>query len=518
MTRSESIQATAAEITDQFDVSQETVEDELDTLVHEYKVPLTEAEQSVRSKFGDRQADSADSNGNPDMLVGDFDDILEDGESTQWGTVEVTVQKLFDSSQSSDAVAQSGIIGDQSGTVKFKSWAKSDLPALEEGESYRLEGVVNDPYNGSVELKLNSSTAIIQLDEHVNVDDTVSFGGLITALKSGSGLIKRCPREDCNRVLENGRCPEHGEVDGNFDIRLKLAVDTGHESVEVITGTELTASLTGISIEDAEQMAMDALDTSVVAEEMANRLIGQFVRLTGTDFDRYAYVEPEDQDAHDMELVETPDAIDSEFAEPTSVLNPNHDRQRNPAVMVTPTELNHATHTFKESDDERAPNFCLFPSGVAPNRVVTIGVLTETEDVGSNSEYWQGRVTMQDTAFVYAGEYQPEAMNTLSTIEPPAFVAVVGKPNTWTDDDGETNVAIRPERIVNVSESSRNVFASIAASRARQRLNAMTDGNGPAYADKAEAVYGDALDSIQAEIREAIESIQSEDATNTLEF
>jgi len=39
--------------------------------------------------------------------------------------------------------------------------------------------------------------------------------GALVDVQSGSGLIKRCPEEDCTRVLQNGRCSEHGEGEGS---------------------------------------------------------------------------------------------------------------------------------------------------------------------------------------------------------------------------------------------------------------------------------------------------------------
>jgi RPA family protein len=55
-------------------------------------------------------------------------------------------------------------------------------------------------------------------------------------------------------------------------------------------------------------------------------------------------------------------------------------------------EFNDATYMFKESDDDRAPVYVLLPTGVKANRVFVVGTLTETEDVGSEDEYWQGRI------------------------------------------------------------------------------------------------------------------------------
>src|SRR5699024_10593186 len=105
---------------------------------------------------------------------------------------------------------------------------------------------------------------------------------------------------------------------------------------------------------------------------------------------------------------------------------------REVARRVFAREFSDGSDTFKESDEERAPVYLLLPTGERANRIFFVGTLTETEDVGSDSEYWQGRVVdPTGTFYVYAGQYQPEAASALREIEPPEYVAVAGKPRTY---------------------------------------------------------------------------------------
>ena len=121
---------------------------------------------------------------------------------------------------------------------------------------------------------------------------------------------------------------------------------------------------------------------------------------------------------------------------------------REVARRVFASEFNDSTYTFKESDDDRAPNYALLPTGDRANRVFIVGTLTETEDVGEENEYWRGRVVdPTGTFFVYAGQYQPEAAAVLRDTEPPAYVAIVGKPRTYEPEPGTINVSVRPETI-----------------------------------------------------------------------
>jgi hypothetical protein len=162
---------------------------------------------------------------------------------------------------------------------------------------------------------------------------------------------------------------------------------------------------------------------------------------------------------------------------------------REVARRVFAAEFNDATHTFKESDDERAPAYQLLPTGGKANRVFFVGTLTEKEDIGEDNEYWRGRIVdPSGTFFVYAGQYQPEAASALRELEPPAYVAVVGKPRTYETDDGSVNVSVRPESITVVDAATRDRWVVEAAEQTVDRVAAFGD-EGNEYARMAEDRY-----------------------------
>lgn len=272
-----------AEIAEHVDVTVDEVEDRLDTLVNDYQVPMDESVRSVRRHYLDEagvEADAISSATNQDVSLADI------REPDQWIDVDVKVVELWE--PRSDSIDQVGLVGDPSGTLKFTKWATSDLPRLEEGTSYRLRNVVTDEYQGNYSIKLNRTTEIEALDTEVEVgDDATEIVGALVDIQSGSGLIKRCPEENCTRVLQNGRCSEHGEVDGEFDLRIKGVIDDGETVQEVIFDLETTESVSDISLDEAQQMAMDALDTSVVADEIEDRTLGRYYRIQGPRMGRY---------------------------------------------------------------------------------------------------------------------------------------------------------------------------------------------------------------------------------------
>ena len=259
------------QFSDRVDVSVEEVTERLETLVEEYKV-LDEA--------GMERDELSGGGGNERKQIADVD------AAEEWIDLTAKVVDLWDAT--SDAVAQVGLLGDPTGTIKFTKWSKSDLPELEEGKVYDLRNVVTDEYQGRFSVKLNRTTVIEESEADIEVGtDDVTVEGALVDIQSGSGLIKRCPEEDCTRVLQNGRCSEHGEVDGEFDLRIKGVLDDGNEVHEVIFDKEATEAFTGITLDEAKEMAKDALDTTVVADKMRAETLGQYYRVTGPQFRRY---------------------------------------------------------------------------------------------------------------------------------------------------------------------------------------------------------------------------------------
>jgi replication factor A1 len=281
------------QFSDQLDLTVEDVEERLDTLVNEYTVPLSEARRSVVNTYLDEAGMDRDDlggggGGNEQVEVADVD------APEEWVDITAKVVELWEAR--SDAVAQVGLLGDETGTIKFTKWSKSDLPSLEEGTVYHLRNVVTDEYQGRYSVKLNRTTVIEERDEDIEVgDDAVTVEGALVDIQSGSGLINRCPEDDCTRVLQNGRCSEHGEVDGEFDLRIKGVLDDGENVHEVLFNKEMTEELTGITLEEAKDMAMDALDTSVVADEMRSKVLGRYYRVEGPTFGRYVLVDEMEQ-------------------------------------------------------------------------------------------------------------------------------------------------------------------------------------------------------------------------------
>jgi replication factor A1 len=214
--------------------------------------------------------------------------ISEIAESARWIDLRAKVVQLWD--PTSEAISQTGLIGDDSGVIKFVKWAKSDLPDLVEGESYLFKNVVTDEFEGRFSVKLNRTSGFEPLEEEIEVSpQEAKFTGAIVDVQKGSGLIKRCPV--CRRMLTKGVCGEHGKQEGTYDLRIKAVLDDGLKVQEVLINRERTESLVGISMEEAKTMAMEALDHEVVRGIIGEKLLGRYYTVSGPTVDRYILVE-----------------------------------------------------------------------------------------------------------------------------------------------------------------------------------------------------------------------------------
>jgi len=135
---------------------------------------------------------------------------------------------------------------------------------------------------------------------------------------------------------------------------------------------------------------------------------------------------------------------------------------RQPAKRVLAPELTTAHlqvegETDDDDEDTNAPNFLVLPSGDGANRVLMVGVATAIKDVGEGEEYLRLRCTDPDgnVFFTYAGQWSKGPKATLTDLEVPSHVAIVGKPKTY-EQEGEVFVSLNPESISEISPDQYN--------------------------------------------------------------
>jgi replication factor A1 len=262
------------------------IEAKLDQLINKFKVPPEEARRNVINYFLKKhnipKSEFFTPRETPQVKASD---IKEDG---KWVTLRGKVVQLWENN--SESISQVGLFGDESGTIKFTKWTKSNLPNVEEGKNYMFKNVTSSEYQKQFSIKLNKTSEIIPITENIEVGTIITeFSGAIVDVQSGSGLIKRCP--ECNRALVKGACGEHGKVEGVYDLRIKAVLDDGEKVQDILMNREITEAFTGITLDKAKEMATEALDQGVVLDVFKSKLVGRYYVVAGRRLDRFILVD-----------------------------------------------------------------------------------------------------------------------------------------------------------------------------------------------------------------------------------
>jgi RPA family protein len=180
---------------------------------------------------------------------------------------------------------------------------------------------------------------------------------------------------------------------------------------------------------------------------------------------------------------------------------------REVAHRVFAAEMKESNLQSKEGQDQYSPQYLITPTGAKCNRIFIVGTLTETENVGTDSEFWRGRIVDPTGAFyVTAGQYQPEAAQVLAKTTPPEFIAVIGKPTTFTTKEGNVLTSIRAESMHVVDAATRDRWVVETANLTAKRI-AKLQGNEP-DAVKAREHYSTDVEQYKVMVAMAMDSMK----------
>jgi replication factor A1 len=233
---------------------------------------------------------------------------------SEFGSIRAKV--IEDWGTSHESILQSGMLGDETGSIKFVIW-KAPLsgicgPLYEDDygtiksviwinpgkEKLDMDSVYNiffapvDLYNDR--SSLNLSTAMIMKEQgNIEVIGVVTVSGAIVHVAPGSGLIKRCPVEGCNRALSRQNyCPVH-EIQPKFtyDLRIKGWLDNGEKTHSVLLQRDVVESLTSISLDAAKEIAENnPLGMDEVFLQMREKILGRYFTCQGRKNDNHILV------------------------------------------------------------------------------------------------------------------------------------------------------------------------------------------------------------------------------------
>lgn len=205
-----------------------------------------------------------------------------------WTDLKANIVQLFENTH--ESIAFAGILGDETGTMRFTVWKTSFAEQPEAGKSYKISNAIVKEWNGNFALEINRAGKIEEINEEI-VAKSAAFVicGCAVDIQAGSGLIRRCP--ECGKVMAKGMCTEHGKLKGRYDLRIKAVFDDGTNAHETIINCELTQKLLDMTLEDAVLMATETLDPDCVNDLIKKEFVGKYYAVKGAKTDRYIIAE-----------------------------------------------------------------------------------------------------------------------------------------------------------------------------------------------------------------------------------
>lgn len=205
-----------------------------------------------------------------------------------WTDLKANIVQIFEKTH--ESIAFAGVLGDETGTMRFTVWKTAEIGNLEAGKSYLFKNAVTKEWNGNFTVEINRAGKIEDIDEEITAKASVfEIRGCAVDIQAGSGLIRRCP--ECNKVMTKGMCAEHGKVKGKYDLRIKAVFDDGAEAHETIINCALTQKLLDMELSDAVGMATETLDPECIHDIIKKEFIGKYYSVRGAKTDRYVLAE-----------------------------------------------------------------------------------------------------------------------------------------------------------------------------------------------------------------------------------
>ncbi|WP_292521749.1 nucleotide-binding protein [Methanoculleus sp.] len=203
------------------------------------------------------------------------------------GVGSVRAKVIQDWEVTHDRMLQTGLLGDETGTIKFVIWKEENKDKLDLDAVYNIFYATVDEYNGRLSLALNTAMYITdEGDIEVGRSETEARGALVH-VAPGSGLIKRCPVEGCNRTLSRQNyCPVHEiQPEFRYDLRIKAVLDDGVRARNVLMQRDIVETLAGITLEEAIQIAeTNPLGMDEIFYRIRNAVLGRYYTCSGNEF------------------------------------------------------------------------------------------------------------------------------------------------------------------------------------------------------------------------------------------
>jgi replication factor A1 len=196
--------------------------------------------------------------------------------------------------QNHERLLQAGILGDETGTVRFTIWKDNNMGRLEPDVVYQIYYTNVSIFNDQLSVTLNGSTYLPDEKATITLPSLdADIQGALVSIIPDSGFVKRCPVEGCNLILSRqNMCPEHDiQSTCHYDLRIRGWLDNGIQTWQITLPAEVVTKLTGISMAAAQETAENnPLGPDAVLYELVDMLQGRYLRCTGRIIDNRMFV------------------------------------------------------------------------------------------------------------------------------------------------------------------------------------------------------------------------------------
>jgi len=205
------------------------------------------------------------------------------------GIATIRVKLVQEWENRSDRILQTGLVGDETGVLKFILWKNEGVEKIQENTVYNFFYAIVEEYNGRLSVNLTQATALPEEESDIEIArDGTTMSGALVHIASGSGIVKRCPEEGCNRVLSRQNfCPIHEfKPDFRYDLRIRGTLDDGHTARNILFPREVVESLFQMTLAEAQEIAENQpLGADEVIRQLTERALGRYLKITARQFE-----------------------------------------------------------------------------------------------------------------------------------------------------------------------------------------------------------------------------------------
>ncbi|CCQ34753.1 replication factor A protein [Halorhabdus tiamatea SARL4B] len=266
-----SVEDRAEELASDLGVDKAEVKEDLENLVS-YSVPLEEAVQSLRRKYGDTD------DGGGSIPEADVVDVSTDDDAVSVTGVFLTVGTRSIRYQGSDHVIHEGEFADGTGKISYTAW--EDF-GVEPGDVVRIENAGVREWDGEPELNLGERTTVRLSDDAIDVSDEIGGDRTLAELAPGDrGVNAEVAVLERERKIIDGRDGETEILSGVLaDETARLPFTDWDPHAEIEEGASIRIEDAFVrefrgapAINVSEFSTVTALDRTVEATDDAPRM------------------------------------------------------------------------------------------------------------------------------------------------------------------------------------------------------------------------------------------------------